>query len=76
MVFISNERIGEIASGDKMMGAPDLAIEIISPGAENERRDRIVKLQTYNKFGVKNTGSLTVSGARLKFTAAPTARSN
>ena len=53
LVFVSNERISEIASGDRIVGAPDLAIEIVSPGTENERRDRIVKRQTYGKSGVK-----------------------
>ncbi|GAC1400425.1 MAG: Uma2 family endonuclease [Pyrinomonadaceae bacterium] len=53
IVFIAKENLEEIASGDKVTGAPDLAIEIISPGAENARRDRVVKLQTYSKFGVQ-----------------------
>ena len=50
---MSKERIEAIASGEKVNGAPDLAIEIVSPGAENERRDRIVKRQAYSKFGVQ-----------------------
>jgi Uma2 family endonuclease len=29
-----------------------LVIEIVSPGPENERRDRIIKRQAYSKFGV------------------------
>ncbi len=53
IVFVSKEHIPAIASGDKVTGAPDLAIEIVSPGAENERRDRIVKRQAYSKFGVR-----------------------
>ena len=53
IIFISHDRIAEIADGDKVMGAPDLAVEIVSPGAENARRDRMVKLQTYSKFGVR-----------------------
>lgn len=53
LVFVSHERRNEIASGDRVMGAPDLAIEIVSPGAENERRDRLVKRQLYGKYGVK-----------------------
>lgn len=53
VVFISYERRDEIASGDRITGAPDLVIEIISPGAENERRDRIAKRQLYGKYGVK-----------------------
>ncbi len=52
LVFVRSERIAEIASGDKILGAPDLVIEILSEGAENERRDRIIKRQAYSKFGV------------------------
>jgi Uma2 family endonuclease len=53
LVFISNERQPEIAFGERITGAPDLVIEIVSPGAENERRDRIVKRQLYGKYGVQ-----------------------
>lgn len=53
VIFISNERRGEIAAGERVMGAPDLVIEIVSPGAENERRDRVVKRQLYGKHGVR-----------------------
>jgi len=53
LVYVSHERRAEIASGERVMGAPDLVIEIVSPGAENERRDRLVKRQLYGKHGVK-----------------------
>ena len=53
LVFIAKERIPQIASGIHIVGAPDLAIEIMSPGSENVRRDQVVKRQTYAKFGVK-----------------------
>src|SRR6266481_5443064 len=53
LVFVNTERIGEIAAGERVTGPPDLAIEIISAGAENERRDRVVKRQAYSKFGVR-----------------------
>jgi len=53
LVFIVKERIDQIASGIHVVGAPDLAIEIMSPGTENVRRDQIVKRQTYARFGVK-----------------------
>ena len=53
LIFISNERRKEIAAGERVMGAPDLVIEIVSPGAENERRDRVVKRQLYGKHGVR-----------------------
>ncbi|HSQ20616.1 MAG TPA: Uma2 family endonuclease [Blastocatellia bacterium] len=53
LVFVSHERRNEIASGDRITGAPDLVIEIVSPGVENERRDRLAKRQLYGKHGVK-----------------------
>lgn len=53
LVFISNERLTEIASGDRVAGAPDLIIEVLSPGAENAHRDRQAKRQLYRKYGVK-----------------------
>ena len=53
LVFVSNERLDEIASGDHITGAPDLVIEIVSPGPENARRDRLAKRQLYGKYGVK-----------------------
>jgi Uma2 family endonuclease len=53
LVFVRTERRKEIASGDRITGAPDLVIEIVSPGAENARRDRVAKRQLYGKYGVK-----------------------
>jgi Uma2 family endonuclease len=53
VVFVSSEQRDEIASGDRIMGAPVLVIEIVSPGPENVRRDRLVKKQLYAKYGVK-----------------------
>ena len=53
VVYISNERREQIATGERITGAPELVIEILSPGTENERRDRHVKRQLYRKYGVK-----------------------
>jgi Uma2 family endonuclease len=53
LVFVAKDRISQIALGIHIVGAPDLAIEIMSPGSENIRRDQIVKRQTYGRFGVK-----------------------
>jgi Uma2 family endonuclease len=53
LVFISNEQQDEIASGDRVYGAPDLAIEIVCPGSENEKRDRSIKRQLYGFNKVK-----------------------
>jgi Uma2 family endonuclease len=53
LVFISNERRAEVANDQRITGAPDLVIEILSPGLDNERRDREVKRRLYAKFGVQ-----------------------
>jgi Uma2 family endonuclease len=53
VVYIGNERRKQIATGGRVYGAPDLIIEILSPGTENERRDRHAKRQLYRKYGVK-----------------------
>lgn len=52
IVYVSNERLAEIASGERVTGAPDLVIEIVSPGIGNAQRDRVVKKQLYGKYGV------------------------
>ena len=35
-----------------MVAAPEIAIEILSPGHSNERRDRHLKLRFYSEHGV------------------------
>ena len=49
LIFVSNERSHIIAEAN-IRGAPDLAIEIISPSTE--RRDRIIKRNLYARHGV------------------------
>ena len=51
LVFLTNEQ--RERAGAHIHEAPELAVEIVSPGAENARRDRVVKLQVYSKFRVK-----------------------
>ncbi len=53
LVFVAKDRIPQLASGLQIVGAPDLAIEIMSMGLENVRRDDIIKRQIYAKFGVR-----------------------
>lgn len=53
LVYISFERGREIATGDLLTGAPELIIEVLSPGAENRRRDEHAKRLLYKKYGVK-----------------------
>jgi Uma2 family endonuclease len=52
IVYVSNERLAEIASDERVTGAPDLVIEIVSPGIPNAQRDRVVKKQLYGKYAV------------------------
>lgn len=52
LVFVRNERWERVVTGEKFTGAPDLVIEVLSPGAENRRRDLLVKRQLYGKYGV------------------------
>jgi Uma2 family endonuclease len=53
LVWISKERLsaGRDASGHITVG-PELAIEVLSPGSANERRDRVSKLALYSRRGV------------------------
>jgi Uma2 family endonuclease len=51
IIFIRNENIGIINEQEQVvMGAPDILIEIISPGSI--KRDRIEKKDLYEKFAV------------------------
>jgi Uma2 family endonuclease len=53
LVFISHERLDEIAVNERLSGAPEIIIEILSQGSENQKRDRQIKRQLYRKYGVK-----------------------
>ena len=52
LIFMSNERRANIVAGERLIGPPELVIEIVSPGVENSRRDRVAKRQIYSRFGV------------------------
>ena len=53
VVWVSKEKYEAlIDESGHLLGAPDLAIEILSSGKENERRDREVKLKLYSSQGV------------------------
>ena len=53
ITYSSNERMSEIAPGEHIAGAPELMVEIVSPGSRNSRRDRVLKRQVYGKQGVQ-----------------------
>jgi len=52
LVFVRSERWNSVVSKDRFSGAPDLVIEVMSPGKENRERDLLVKRQLYAKYGV------------------------
>jgi len=52
LVFFATEQQDTIVIDDRLHGPPALVIEILSPGATNIRRDRVHKLQLYDKHGV------------------------
>jgi Uma2 family endonuclease len=54
LVWISQEQL-EIALQEdgKLHSSPELVIEVLSPGLENERRDREVKLKLYSRRGAQ-----------------------
>ncbi len=55
LVWLSNERaVDVLAPGDgKLHGPPDLVVEVLSQGSANERRDREIKRELYDRYGVE-----------------------
>ena len=53
VVWISNERLaGGLDENGHLRIAPELIVEVLTPGEEDERRDRIVKLDLYSRRGI------------------------
>jgi Uma2 family endonuclease len=53
VVWLSNERLGQtLAEDGKLHAAPELIIEVLSPGRANAKRDREAKLKLYSRRGV------------------------
>jgi Uma2 family endonuclease len=53
VIWVSQEKYTAlIDDSGHFHGAPDLAIEVLSAGTENEKRDRQVKLKLYSNRGV------------------------
>jgi len=53
LVFASKERLRKILGGGRFQAAPEIAIEILSPGPSNQRRDRHAKRNLYAARGVE-----------------------
>ena len=52
IVFLTNEQLEAVGAETHIHLAPAIAVEVVSPGRNNARRDRVMKLQVYSKFGV------------------------
>jgi Uma2 family endonuclease len=53
VVWISNSRVASALWADgHLHEAPELVVEVLSPGSVNERRDRVAKLNLYSRRGV------------------------
>lgn len=53
VVFISHDRLKLFLIDEKIQGAPELVIEILSPGKKNVDRDRKTKLKLYSRYPVE-----------------------
>jgi len=54
VVWASSARLAKILESDgKLHAAPELIVEVLSPGAHNERRDREAKLKLYSRRDVQ-----------------------
>ena len=53
IVFYTYERARKIISGERLVAAPELVIEILSRGRSNIARDRVAKRELYAKYGVQ-----------------------
>ena len=54
VIWISNERLDlYLDEAGHLIGAPELVVEVLSSGVQNERRDKIAKLKLYASRGVQ-----------------------
>lgn len=53
LVYVRNERWDQIVANERFIAAPDLVIEVVSPGKENRDRDLLAKRRLYAKYGVE-----------------------
>lgn len=52
VVWVSAARLAATLAGGKLRAAPELVVEVLSPGKKNETRDRETKLKLYARRGV------------------------
>jgi Uma2 family endonuclease len=77
VVWASHAHLAQIAGSDPpLRGAPELVVEVLSPGAANERRDRETKLQAYARYGVDEYWIVDRAPRRSRTTVGRTAHSS
>ena len=53
VVWVSQTRLASILEGGKLRAAPELVVEVLSPGKKNVARDRETKLKLYAQYSVE-----------------------
>ena len=53
LIFITKARKARLLAGGRLVGAPELVVEVLSPGTANEGRDRHLKRELYSEYGVE-----------------------
>jgi Uma2 family endonuclease len=54
VVWVSNERLARgLDDAGHLIVAPELMVEVLSPGEQNRQRDQEVKLKLYSRYGVQ-----------------------
>ena len=67
VVWISYERLATALKEDgKLHNAPELVVEVLSPGSENERRDREMKRKLYSRLGAEEYWVISWQDRRLE----------
>ena len=67
VVWLSWSRLRAVRGEDgKLHAPPELVVEVLSPGPENERRDRDAKLKLYSRRGVDEYWILDTHRRRLE----------
>jgi Uma2 family endonuclease len=53
VVWVSTSRLDKVDEAGHFTVAPELMVEILSPGEQNEQREKSVKLKLYSCYGVQ-----------------------
>lgn len=65
LTFVSHDRM-HLVRGNGIAGAPDLAVEVVSPGLQNAKRDLVDKFQLYERSGVKEYWMIDYTGREIQ----------